>query len=129
MPVSDRRSVLASGTVACASSVCSYLRSQARANERQADQNQKLALQVTELKANQEHQRVAFDRVSRLLSALAARASDGKLAAAFLRNQISPILLGAQLFRDLKPPDRRIEQAVERIERQARHQATLGYQD
>ena len=42
-----------------------------------------------------------------------------------LRNQISPILLGAQLLRDLKPPDRRMEQAVERIERQARHQAIL----
>jgi signal transduction histidine kinase/CheY-like chemotaxis protein len=42
-----------------------------------------------------------------------------------LRNQISPILLSTQLLRDLKPTDRRMEQAVERIERQARHQAIL----
>jgi signal transduction histidine kinase/CheY-like chemotaxis protein len=42
-----------------------------------------------------------------------------------LRNQVSPILLGAQLLKDLKPADRRIEQTVERIERQARHQAIL----
>jgi signal transduction histidine kinase/CheY-like chemotaxis protein len=42
-----------------------------------------------------------------------------------LRNQISPILLSAQLLKDLKPGDQRIEQAVQRIERQARHQAIL----
>jgi signal transduction histidine kinase/CheY-like chemotaxis protein len=42
-----------------------------------------------------------------------------------LRNQISPILLSTQLLKHLKPTDRRMEQAVERIERQARHQAIL----
>ncbi|HEY2526038.1 MAG TPA: hybrid sensor histidine kinase/response regulator, partial [Candidatus Binataceae bacterium] len=42
-----------------------------------------------------------------------------------LRNQISPILLSSRLLKELRPADRRIEQAVERIERQARHQAIL----
>jgi signal transduction histidine kinase/CheY-like chemotaxis protein len=42
-----------------------------------------------------------------------------------LRNQVSPILLGAQLLKDLKPSDRRIVTTIERIERQARHQAIL----
>jgi len=52
----------------------------------QADQNRKLAAQVAELKANQEHQRVAFEqRVATLERALASRESDGKLAAAFNR--------------------------------------------
>jgi signal transduction histidine kinase/CheY-like chemotaxis protein len=42
-----------------------------------------------------------------------------------LRNQVSPILLGLQLLKDLKPSDRRLEQVVARIERQARQQAIL----
>jgi signal transduction histidine kinase/CheY-like chemotaxis protein len=42
-----------------------------------------------------------------------------------LRNQVSPILLSTQLLKDLKPSDKRIEKAIERIERQARHQAIL----
>jgi signal transduction histidine kinase len=42
-----------------------------------------------------------------------------------LRNQVSPILLGAQLLKDLKPSDQRMRQTIERIERQARHQAIL----
>src|SRR5690348_2513985 len=42
-----------------------------------------------------------------------------------LRNQVSPILLGIQLLRDLKPSDQRMQRAVEAIERQARHQAIL----
>jgi signal transduction histidine kinase/CheY-like chemotaxis protein len=42
-----------------------------------------------------------------------------------LRNQVSPILLGAQLLKDLKPSDRRMVATIERIERQARHQAIL----
>jgi signal transduction histidine kinase len=42
-----------------------------------------------------------------------------------LRNQVSPILLSTQLLKDLKPSDRRMEKAIERIERQARHQAIL----
>jgi signal transduction histidine kinase/CheY-like chemotaxis protein len=42
-----------------------------------------------------------------------------------LRNQVSPILLGTQLLKDLKPSDERMERAIERIERQARHQAIL----
>jgi signal transduction histidine kinase len=42
-----------------------------------------------------------------------------------LRNQVSPILLGTQLLKDLKPSDQRMERAIERIERQARHQAIL----
>ena len=42
-----------------------------------------------------------------------------------LRNQVSPILLGVQLLRDLKPSDQRMQRAVESIERQARHQAIL----
>ena len=42
-----------------------------------------------------------------------------------LRNQVSPILLGVQLLKDLKPADQRMQAAVERIERQARHQAIL----
>jgi signal transduction histidine kinase/CheY-like chemotaxis protein len=42
-----------------------------------------------------------------------------------LRNQISPILLGVQLLKDLKPSDRRMQRAVEGIDRQARHQAVL----
>ena len=53
---------------------------------RRADQNRKLATQVAELKANQEHQRVAFEqRFATLERALAAKAGDGKLAAAFNR--------------------------------------------
>src|SRR5690348_4864425 len=42
-----------------------------------------------------------------------------------LRNQVSLILLGAQLLKDLKPSDQRMQRAVEGIERQARHQAVL----
>ena len=42
-----------------------------------------------------------------------------------LRNQVSPILLGTQLLKDLKPSDQRMEKAIDRIERQARHQAIL----
>jgi signal transduction histidine kinase/ActR/RegA family two-component response regulator len=42
-----------------------------------------------------------------------------------LRNQISPILLNVQLLNDLKPADPRIQQAVARIARQARHQSIL----
>ena len=42
-----------------------------------------------------------------------------------LRNQVSPILLGAQLLKDLKPTDARMLATIERIERQARHQAIL----
>src|SRR5271170_153168 len=42
-----------------------------------------------------------------------------------LRNQVSPILLGAQLLKDLKPSDQRMATTIERIERQARHQAIL----
>ena len=42
-----------------------------------------------------------------------------------LRNQVSPILLSTQLLKDLKPSDLRMEKAIERIERQARHQAIL----
>jgi signal transduction histidine kinase/CheY-like chemotaxis protein len=42
-----------------------------------------------------------------------------------LRNQVSPILLGTQLLKDLKPSDRRMVEAIDRIERQARHQAIL----
>ncbi len=55
-------------------------------NGQQADQNRKLAAQVAWLKANQEHQQVAFEqRFATLERALAAKASDGKLAAAFNR--------------------------------------------
>jgi signal transduction histidine kinase/CheY-like chemotaxis protein len=42
-----------------------------------------------------------------------------------LRNQVSPILLGTRLLKDLKPSDQRMQQTIERIERQARHQAIL----
>jgi signal transduction histidine kinase len=42
-----------------------------------------------------------------------------------LRNQVSPILLGTQLLKDLKPTDQRMAAAFDRIERQARHQAIL----
>jgi CheY-like chemotaxis protein len=42
-----------------------------------------------------------------------------------LRNQVSPILLSTQLLKQLQPTDGRKEKAVERIERQARHQAIL----
>jgi signal transduction histidine kinase/CheY-like chemotaxis protein len=42
-----------------------------------------------------------------------------------LRNQVSPILLSTQLLKQLQPTDGRMEKAVERIERQARHQAIL----
>ena len=42
-----------------------------------------------------------------------------------LRNQVSPILLGVQLLKDLQPSDQRMRRAVEGIERQARHQAIL----
>jgi signal transduction histidine kinase/CheY-like chemotaxis protein len=42
-----------------------------------------------------------------------------------LRNQISPILLNVHLLNDLKPADPRIQQAVMRIARQARHQSVL----
>jgi signal transduction histidine kinase/CheY-like chemotaxis protein len=42
-----------------------------------------------------------------------------------LRNQVSPILLGLQLLKALKPSDRRLEEVVARIERQARQQAIL----
>ena len=59
------------------------LQKQAR---QQADQNRKLAAQVAELEAKQEHQRVAFEqRLASLARALAARDGDGKLAAAFNR--------------------------------------------
>ena len=60
------------------------LRNQIATNQRQADQNRKLAAQVAELKANQEHQRVAFEqRFAMLERALAARNGGSKLAAAF----------------------------------------------
>jgi len=60
------------------------LQKQNKVNERQADQNRKLATQVAELKANQEHQRVAFEqRFAMLARALAAKASADNLAAAF----------------------------------------------
>ena len=42
-----------------------------------------------------------------------------------LRNQVSPILLGVQLLKDLKLSDQRMRTVVERIERQARHQSIL----
>ena len=42
-----------------------------------------------------------------------------------LRNQVSPILLGLQLLKALRPSDRRLEEVVARIERQARQQAIL----
>jgi signal transduction histidine kinase/CheY-like chemotaxis protein len=42
-----------------------------------------------------------------------------------LRNQVSPILLGAQLLKQLKPSDERRTAVIDRIERQARHQAIL----
>jgi signal transduction histidine kinase len=42
-----------------------------------------------------------------------------------LRNQVSPILLGVQLLKNLQTTDGRLEQVVERIERQTRHQAIL----
>jgi signal transduction histidine kinase len=42
-----------------------------------------------------------------------------------LRNQISPILLAVQLLKDVKKSDPRLQQAVTRIERQARHQSAL----
>jgi signal transduction histidine kinase len=42
-----------------------------------------------------------------------------------LRNQVSPILLSTQLLKQLLPADPRMQKAVERIERQARHQAIL----
>ncbi len=42
-----------------------------------------------------------------------------------LHNQISPILLGMQLLKNLPSADRRMQEAVERIERQARHQSIL----
>jgi signal transduction histidine kinase len=42
-----------------------------------------------------------------------------------LRNQVSPILLGAQLLKDLRPSDQQMKTLVERIERQARHQSIL----
>ena len=66
------------------------LQKQARTNQRQArqqaDQNRKLAAQVAQLKANQEHQRVAFEqRVATLERALASRDSGRKLAAVFNR--------------------------------------------
>jgi uncharacterized protein YlxW (UPF0749 family) len=59
------------------------LQKQAR---QQADQNRKLAAQVAELKAAQEHERVAFEqRLATLERTLAARDSSGKLEAAFKR--------------------------------------------
>jgi hypothetical protein len=62
------------------------LQEQTTVNEWQADQNRKLATQVAELTANQEHQRAAFEqRFATLERASAAKASDGKLAAAFNR--------------------------------------------
>jgi signal transduction histidine kinase len=42
-----------------------------------------------------------------------------------LRNQISPILLAVQLLKDLNVSDPRVQQAVSRIERQARYQSAL----
>jgi signal transduction histidine kinase len=42
-----------------------------------------------------------------------------------LRNQVSPILLGLQLLKGLKPSGQRLEQVVARIERQARQQTIL----
>jgi signal transduction histidine kinase len=42
-----------------------------------------------------------------------------------LRNQLSPILLGLQLLKQLKPTDERLTVIIDRIERQARHQAIL----
>jgi hypothetical protein len=62
------------------------LQKQASESQREAEQNRKLATQVAELKTNQEHQRVAFEqRFATLERALAAKSSDGKLAAAFIR--------------------------------------------
>jgi hypothetical protein len=59
------------------------LQKQAR---QQADQNRKLAAQVAELKAAQEHERVAFEqRLATLERTLAATDSSGKLEAAFKR--------------------------------------------
>jgi len=42
-----------------------------------------------------------------------------------LRNQVSPILLGVQLLKNSMPSDDRMVKTIERIERQARHQAIL----
>lgn len=42
-----------------------------------------------------------------------------------LRNQVSPILLGVQLLKGSKSVDPLVQDAVQRIERQARHQAIL----
>jgi signal transduction histidine kinase len=42
-----------------------------------------------------------------------------------LRNQVSPILLGVELLKQLKPADERRTVVMDRIERQARHQAIL----
>ncbi|MBV9182290.1 MAG: response regulator [Acidobacteria bacterium] len=42
-----------------------------------------------------------------------------------LRNQISPILLGVRLLKDLQSSDQRMQRAVAGIERQAQHQAIL----
>ena len=42
-----------------------------------------------------------------------------------LRNQVSPILLGLQLLKDLTPADQRVKPVVARVERQARQQAIL----
>jgi hypothetical protein len=66
------------------------LQKQARTNQRQArqqaDQNRKLVAQVAELKAIQEHQRVAFEQqFATLERALVARDSGRKLAAVFNR--------------------------------------------
>jgi signal transduction histidine kinase/CheY-like chemotaxis protein len=42
-----------------------------------------------------------------------------------LRNQVSPILLGTQLLKDLKSPNPRMDKVIGQIERQARHQVIL----
>src|SRR6202453_279994 len=42
-----------------------------------------------------------------------------------LRNQVSPILLGLQLLKDLTLADQRVKPVVARVERQARQQAIL----
>ena len=52
--------------------------------QKQARENQRLAAQVTDLKTNQEHQRVAFEqRFATLERASAAKVGGGKLEAAF----------------------------------------------
>ena len=63
--------------------------------------------------------------VAQLLQPVLKCCEDSDSFEAELRNQVSPILLGAQLLKDLKPADQRMVATIERIERQARHQAIL----